>query len=78
MWVSSENWSCLLKHVITTYTVLAVEVPLLGRGRKFGFPFSHCRDVSLFCINILVFEPSRLGANEKQRAGNRCSQNAVN
>lgn len=63
-WVSCENWVCLLKHVITVYTLLTAELLLLGQDRKCGFPFFHFRDAMLFSISILLFEPFRLWANK--------------
>lgn len=58
MWVSSENWSCLYKDVITTCRVSIAEAPLLGWGRKsvFHSPTSgmcHCFAWIFLCLSYL-------------------------
>lgn len=78
MLVSCENWICLLKHVITIYTLLTAEVLLLDQDRKCGFPFFHFRDAMLFSFNILLFEPSRLWANKNKGLIISVLKNAVN
>lgn len=78
MLVSCENRICLLKLVITIYTLLTAEVLLLDQDRKCGFPFFHFRDAMLFSFNILLFEPSRLWANKNKGLIISVLKNAVN